>query len=284
MKTIENLNREHSPRTRFGANKFADLTTAEFKNLYLNSKPAIRDPRWPVAPEVSADAIAALPDAFDWRDKGAVTNVKDQGMCGSCWAFSTTGNVEGQWFLAGHAISGLSEQNLVDCDHECMMYEDEKSCDAGCDGGLQPNAYSYILKNGGIDSESSYPYSGEGNKKCSYKPTGRAATIANWTMVSQDEDQIAAYLVAHGPLAIAADAEMWQFYLGGVFYLPCGTSLDHGILIVGYGVETDIFDQQMPFWIIKNSWSDGWGESGYIRVERGNGRCGVNLFVSSSSV
>jgi len=110
------------------------------------------------------------------------------------------------------------------------------------------------------------------------------AKISNFTMISSDEDQMAAYLVQHGPLAIAADADEWQFYIGGVFYVPCTTSLDHGILIVGYGVETDIFDQTMPYWIVKNSWGEDWGESGYLRIERGTGKCGLNQYVSSAIV
>jgi cathepsin F len=103
--------------------------------------------------ELPQSALEATPDSWDWRSKGAVTGVKNQGQCGSCWSFSTTGNVEGQWFLAGNKLVGLSEQNLVDCDHECMEYEGEDACDAGCDGGLMPNAFTYIIKNGGIDTE-----------------------------------------------------------------------------------------------------------------------------------
>jgi len=95
---------------------------------------------------------------------------------------------------------------------------------------------------------------------------------------------MAAYLVAHGPLAIAADAVEWQFYFGGVFYAPCGTQLDHGILIVGYGVETDIFDQTMPYWIVKNSWGADWGDSGYIFIEKGDGKCGLNTYVTSAII
>lgn len=281
---IDQMNKRGSHAT-FGVTKFADLTQDEFKRMYLSTKYPKQHPAdVPVAPKFSEAQIAALPKSFDWRTLGAVTPVKDQGMCGSCWAFSTTGNVEGQWFLAGHKLVGLSEQNLVDCDHECSIYENTTACDAGCGGGLMPNAYKYIIKNGGIDTEASYPYEGD-DDTCRYKSANRGATISNWTMVSQNEDQMMAYLVNHGPLSIAAEADEWQFYLWGVFDYPCGTDLDHGILIVGYGEEIDDFGFNIKYWIVKNSWGQDWGiENGYIWLERGVGECGLNLYVSSSSV
>jgi len=264
-------------------NKFADLSADEFRNLYLSKQTPVRPSNWPVAAPASTEEIEALPSSFDWRSKGAVTGVKNQGQCGSCWSFSATGNVEGQWFLAGNQLVGLSEQNLVDCDHECTTYENQQSCDAGCDGGLQPNAYNYIIKTGGIDTEASYPYEAV-DDTCRFNSKNIGAKISNWTFVSSNETEMAAYLVANGPLAIAADAIEWQFYFGGVFYAPCGTQLDHGILIVGYGVETDIFDQTMPYWIVKNSWGADWGDSGYLYIERGDGLCGLNQYVTSAIV
>jgi len=281
VKRINRLNADYKGVT-FKINKFGDLTKEEFKERYLTQAP-IRNLNWPIAKEVPSEVINNLPTSFDWRTKGAVTDVKDQGSCGSCWAFSATGNIEGQWFLSGHKLMSLSEQNLVDCDHECTTFEDQQSCDSGCDGGLQPNAYTYVIKNKGIDSEDAYPYQGV-DGTCNFTSSNIGAKISNFTMISSDEDQMAAYLVQNGPIAIAANAEEWQFYFGGVFYIPCATSLDHGILIVGYGVETDIFDQTMPFWIVKNSWGESWGESGYIRIERGAGKCGLNQYVSSSIV
>jgi len=283
---IEALNARNT-RAVFGITKFSDMSTEEFKKYYLNSKPAIRPENVPVAPLASVESINALPKSFDWRPKGAVTAVKNQGQCGSCWSFSATGNIEGQWFLAGHSnngeIVGLSEQNLVDCDHQCRMYENQQSCDAGCEGGLQPNAFTYVIKNQGIDTEASYPYTAE-DGTCHYSAANKGAQISNWTFVSQNEDQMAAYLVAHGPLAIAADAEEWQFYIWGVFEGPCGTSLDHGILIVGFGEETDELGFNIKYWIVKNSWGADWGLSGYLWIIRGVGECGLNLYVSSSIV
>jgi len=281
LQIIEDLNAESASAT-FGITKFADMTPQEFKATYLGTKiPNWRDPTWPVAAPYSDDFIKAMPTAFDWRSKGAVTPVKNQGQCGSCWAFSSTGNMEGIWNISGNPLVGLSEQNLVDCDHHCMQYEGESVCDAGCDGGLMPNAFQYVIGNGGIDTENSYGYQGE-DGSCHFKSANIGAKFSNWNMVSGNETQMAAYLFANGPISIAVDAEEWQFYIGGVFDFPwCGESLDHGVLIVGYGVETDWFDEPLDFWVIKNSWGGDWGEDGYIRLERGNSECGDDLFPCS---
>jgi len=261
------------------------LSKEEFKNTYLSSIPAVRSNDAPVAPLYSKEHIASLPDAFDWRDNKppVVTPVKDQGMCGSCWAFSTTGNVEGQWALAGNNLTSLSEQNLVDCDHHCTTFEDEEACDSGCNGGLPNNAYMYIMQNGGINTEKGYPYQGV-DKPCRFKTSDIGAKVLNWTFISKDEEQMAASLVEKGPLSVAVDATVWQFYVGGVLYIPCGTDLDHAVLVTGYGVETNIFFQKMPYWTVKNSWGTWWGSSGYIYVQRGNGKCGINTFVTTSIV
>jgi cathepsin F len=280
---IERLNAQ-SRLAKFGVNKFADLSTDEFKSLYMGTKPFKNNPSWPMLPTLSEQQLKDTPISWDWRDHGAVTPVKDQGQCGSCWSFSTTGNVEGQWFLAGNSLVSLSEQNLVDCDHECMIYEGEQSCDSGCEGGLMPNAFTYIMSNNGIDTEDSYPYLGV-DSTCNFKTQNVGAKISNWTMIPGDEKQMASYLAQIGPLSIAVDATWWQFYLGGVFDFPwCGDSLDHGVLIVGYGNQTDIVDEDVNYWLIKNSWSDSWGESGYIKVYRGDDQCGINLFPCSSLI
>jgi cathepsin F len=277
LEKIKDLNKR-SKTAVFGETKFADLTRDEFAASVLSPMTAVRDESR-VAPDID---VSDLPKEVDWRTKGVVTPIKNQGACGSCWAFSAIGNIEGQWALANHTLTQFSEQNLVDCDHECMQYDGGKSCDAGCNGGLQPNAYNYVIKAGGIDTESDYPYAGV-NGQCQFKKQNIGASIKNWTMISKDEKQIAAQLNARGPLAIAADAVEWQFYIFGIFDLPCGSSLDHGILIVGYGSGESIIGEQ-DYWIIKNSWGEGWGEHGYMRLHRGDGKCGVNQFVSSSIV
>eukprot|EP01092_Planopodium_desertum_P014820 TRINITY_DN75_c0_g1_i1.p1 TRINITY_DN75_c0_g1~~TRINITY_DN75_c0_g1_i1.p1 ORF type:complete len:333 (-),score=67.09 TRINITY_DN75_c0_g1_i1:58-1056(-) len=272
-----------SRTAQFAMNKFGDLSPEEFKATYLSKVPAVRDPTAPVAPLYPISFIQAIPASFDWRTKGAVTPVKNQGQCGSCWAFSAIGNIEGQWFLSGKTLVGLSEQNLVDCDHHCIIYDGQKSCDQGCEGGLQPNAYEYIIGAGGVDTEASYPYEAV-DDTCRFSTANIGAKISNYTMVSTDENQMAAYLYAHGPVAIAVDATVWQFYFFGILDVPCGTSLDHGVLIVGYGSGEDPVFETVDFWNIKNSWGSDWGEEGYIRIERGVGECGCNLYASSSIV
>jgi len=276
LKHIEELNAKKTA-TQFGVTQYADLTREEFKNTRLSSYPFVANPEWPMGSSFSQQAVDALPDSWDWRVKGAVTGVKDQGQCGSCWAFSTTGCIEGQWFLAGHNLTGLSEQHLVDCDHECMEYQGQQTCDAGCEGGLMPNAFNFVLKNNGIDTEDSYPYTAEDGTCQTNGVIG--ATIANWTMIPGNEDQMAAYLVNQGPVSIAVDADDWQYYVGGVFEFPwCGTSLDHGVLIVGYDSEVDWFGQTIQFWWVKNSWGESFGYDGYIKLARGSDQCGDNLF------
>jgi len=249
----------------------------------LMSVDVARNPTWPVAQEYTEEELVNIPPSFDWRDHGAVTPVKNQGLCGCCWAFSTTGNIEGQWFLAGNALPSLSEQNLVDCDHDCSEFENQQTCDAGCHGGLPWNAYNYVLHNAGIDTEASYSYTAV-HGSCKFKSAHIGAKISNWTMVSTNETQIAAYLVQQGPLSVLADAAPWQYYIGGVFDLPCGTQLDHAILLVGYGTKSTMSGQSVDYWLIKNSWGDLWGEKGYIKLRRGVGKCAINTYVSTSLI
>jgi len=270
--------------TRFAINKFSLLSNEEFRAIYQNARmppswTPQADSKWaPLAPK---SEVAGLPNSYDWRTHNppVVTPVKNQGQCGSCYTFSTTGNVEGVWALAGHPLVSLSEQNLMDCDHTCI----DGVCDGGCNGGLMANAFTWIIKNGGIESEADYPYEGY-NDKCRFDKTKIAASISNFTFITKTSDQMQAWIFKNGPISIAADATMWQYYWTGVWYFPCGTSLDHGILIVGWGVETDMFGEQMPYWIVKNSWGADWGMDGYILIERGDNRCGLQKYPISSEI
>jgi cathepsin L len=244
-----------------GMNQMGDLTNAEYRQLYLgfkNQKPTGGEPFVPTN--------EALPTSFDWRTKGAVTGIKDQGQCGSCWSFSTTGSTEGCHFISGKSLVGLSEQNLVDCSGS---YGNE-----GCNGGLMTQAMEYIIENGGIDTESSYPYTAE-DGTCNYNKANSGATLKAYKNVQQGSESDLQNSVNQGPTSVAIDASQssFQFYTSGVYSDPnCSTSqLDHGVLAVGWGVEGG-----QAYWIVKNSWGTSWGANGYILMARNdNNMCGI---------
>ncbi|KAL0476375.1 cathepsin F [Acrasis kona] len=256
-----------------GVNQFYDLSPEEFRRSYL-MKP--RTPEFLLGsmkgalPSENFDARKA-PESFDWREKGAVTKVKNQGNCGSCWAFSATGNIEGVNFIKNKKLVSLSEQNLVDCDHVCVKFEGEEACDNGCDGGLMWSAFQYVQKAGGIDTEKKYPYEGV-DDSCSFKKDEVGAKVSGWKKLPTNEDELAAALVENGPISVAINAEPVQWYSSGILSgSGCDPkALDHGVLIVGYGVE-----KGKKFWIVKNSWGPGWGEEGFFRIARGVNACGI---------
>ncbi|XP_022772697.1 cysteine proteinase 15A-like [Durio zibethinus] len=268
------------PTAIHGVTKFSDLTPSEFRRQFLGLKPLKLPADAQKAPILPTDN---LPDDFDWRDRGAVTGIKDQGSCGSCWSFSTTGALEGAHYLATGELVSLSEQQLVDCDHECDPQE-YGACDSGCNGGLMTSAFEYTLKAGGLEREEDYPYTGNDRGPCKFDKSKIVASVANFSVISVDEEQIAANLVKHGPLAVGINAVFMQTYVKGVScpYI-CFRSLDHGVLLVGYGSAgyAPIRFKEKPYWIIKNSWGENWGEDGYYKICRGHNVCGVDSMVSS---
>ncbi|KAL1490720.1 hypothetical protein ABEB36_013369 [Hypothenemus hampei] len=214
-------------------------------------------------------ANVKLPDSIDWREQGAVTPVKDQGQCGSCWSFSATGALEGQHFRKTGKLVSLSEQNLVDCS--------TKYGNNGCNGGLMDNAFRYIKDNGGIDTETSYPYKAE-DEKCHYTPRNKGATDKGFVDIQQgNELDLKAAVGTVGPVSVAIDAshETFQLYSDGVYFDPdCSSDeLDHGVLVVGYGTDETT---GKDYWLVKNSWGPSWGLKGYIKMARNNeNACGI---------
>eukprot|EP00823_Brevimastigomonas_motovehiculus_P005425 TRINITY_DN3_c0_g1_i1.p1 TRINITY_DN3_c0_g1~~TRINITY_DN3_c0_g1_i1.p1 ORF type:complete len:324 (-),score=73.60 TRINITY_DN3_c0_g1_i1:166-1137(-) len=268
----QNLDRieEHNTQNlgyTLAMNPFGDLTWEEFhaqKTGYLN----IQRPHARSMNVADLTNVAPL-DAVDWRQKGAVTPVKDQGQCGSCWAFSATGSIEGACQLHGHTLLSLSEQELVDCS---SSYGNE-----GCNGGLMDNAFEYVKATKGLALETAYPYVAR-DQKCKSPLPARNCPITGFVDVkAKDEaDLLKAVTIVPVAVAIEADTSAFQFYKSGVFdNAGCGTNLDHGVLAVGYGTEGS-----KDYWIVKNSWGASWGDKGYIRLARGKNMCGITQAAS----
>lgn len=273
LSKIKLLQKNEQETGYYGVTMFADLSPEEFKT-YMGYKKQGNTVKFPMAeiPDIN------LPKEFDWRKYNVVTPVKDQKSCGSCWAFSVTGNVEGQWALKRKELLSLSEQELVDCD----------SLDGGCNGGEMSQAYEAVIKMGGLETESDYPYKAK-NEKCHFNRTEVKVRISGAVNLTQSEEAIAKWLVKNGPVSAGLNAFAMQFYFGGISHPPkflCDPKgLDHGILIVGFGVQKSLISNRTtPYWIIKNSWGQSWGEHGYYRLYRGKGVCGINQDVTSSIV
>lgn len=259
---------------RLGMNHLGDLTNKEI-NDKLNGLllPANRTAG---ATYLPPNNLGDLPDSVDWRTKGYVTPVKDQKECGSCWAFSSTGSLEGQHFRKTNTLVSLSEQNLVDCSR--------KEGNNGCEGGLMDYAFTYVRKNKGIDTEDSYPYTAK-DGKCRFRASDVGATDVGFTDVThKSESALQSAVATVGPVSVAIDASRstFHFYKSGVYYdADCSsTSLDHGVLAVGYGT-----DGGQDYWLVKNSWGTVWGEQGYIQMARNKeNACGIATMASYPNV
>lgn len=261
-----------------GLNKYADMTHQEFVRTMNGYRPHLRRSERPGTEHEDVvrerrellTGSVILPKSVDWREHGYVTPVKDQGHCGSCWAFSSTGALEGQHYKKSHNLISLSEQNLIDCS--------KKYGNMGCDGGLMANAFKYIYENHGVDTENSYPYEAH-DDKCRFKIKTVGADDKGYIEIPAGNEQALTKAIAlKGPVSVAIDAsqESFRLYDGGVYDEPnCGNqeeNLDHGVLVVGYGTDPVHGD----YYLVKNSWSETWGQAGYIKMARNkDNQCGI---------
>jgi C1A family cysteine protease len=250
-----------------GHNPFSDLTLAEFTATYVgkfSENPTLNRER---NFDYSLLKVkVAANSSLDWSTKGAVTPVKNQAQCGSCWAFSTTGSIEGAYQIAGNPLTSLSEQELVSCDNSA-----HGGTDNGCNGGLMDNAFKWIEKNG-ICLEADYPYtSGSGSSGTCKTSCKKVVTVTGLTDVPGEAGMLAALAIGPVSVAIEADKSAFQLYKGGVLdNAACGKQLDHGVLAMGYGT-----DSGKDYYKVKNSWGAAWGEAGYIRMVQGKDQCGI---------
>ncbi|KAL7738276.1 hypothetical protein ACLKA6_006607 [Drosophila palustris] len=249
-----------------GVNQFADLLPKEFESLMLQGlnlteSNSLTDFTYTKPEDVE------IPPAIDWRSKGAVTGVKNQGNCGSCWAFAAVGSLEGQHFVKTRQLISLSEQNLLDCSNR-PPYNN-----GGCKGGDYVRAFRYVQDNGGIDTESSYPYKAV-QQPCRFDKRYVGATVRGIVRIHPNsEAALAVASATKGPIAVAIYAGNLQFYHNGVFNNPsCNKPANHAVTVVGYGHDNRGGD----FWLVKNSWGSDWGEHGYVRMSRNrNNQCGI---------
>ncbi|XP_034729729.1 cathepsin S, ortholog2, tandem duplicate 1 [Etheostoma cragini] len=266
--TLHNLEASMGLHTYdLGMNHMGDLTQEEILQSYATlSVPADLQR----APSTFVGTSGTdIPDTMDWRQKGCVTSVKIQGSCGSCWAFSAAGALEGQLAKKTGKLVDLSPQNLVDCS--------SKYGNHGCNGGLMHYAFQYVIDNQGIDSDASYPYTGQ-TQQCYYNPMNRAANCSNYSFLPRgDEGALKQALATIGPVSVAIDATRptFLFYRSGVYNDPsCTLRVNHGVLAVGYGTLNG-----EDYWLIKNSWGPGFGDQGYIRMARNkSNQCGIGLY------
>ncbi|CAJ1060030.1 cathepsin L1 [Xyrichtys novacula] len=250
-------------------NKYGDLTRQEFQVLQgaMIDTQFVRRGKTASARKLRVNARKFDSWFVDYRKMGYVTEVKDQGYCGSCWAFSTTGAIEGQIFKKTGQLISLSEQNLVDCSRSYGTY--------GCSGAWMANAYDYVIKNG-LMSTSSYPYTSVDTQPCYYDSRLAVAHIKDYRFIPKGDEQALADAVATvGPITVAIDADhsSFLFYSSGIYEeIMCNpNNLSHAVLLVGYGTEGG-----KDYWIIKNSWGSSWGEGGYMRIIRdGSNACGI---------
>jgi len=261
----------------FGDSPFADMDPEEFRNSFLNKNVTNvvddMNTQQPVTAETEGRNLQegrflAAPTSYDWRTHGVVAAVKNQGTCGDCFAFASVSNIESLYAIKYGLLYSFAEQQILDCD----------PYDYGCSGGSAANVFNYLRSYGGLEPTTNYGgYIGY-RKSCVSTSTRMVAKVSGWQRISTSEVDIATALYSYGPLAVAINATPLQYYTSGIINLSsayCSPSaLDHAVVIVGYGSSNGL-----NYWIVRNSWGSAWGESGYFRIARGYGACGINQLV-----
>jgi C1A family cysteine protease len=280
-KFIEDVNSKNLTY-KLGHNQFSGMDSNDFSQYLGISRILYQDYKQLLNENKPIDIVGKVPESIDWVKKGGVTPVKDQGQCGSCWSFSTTGAIEGAYYVKTGTLESFSEQQLVDCDNYLNGGKD-----LGCKGGLMDNAFAWISKNDGLCTEKDYPYvSGTTKKSGTCQSTcakNKNSDVSSYVDVvpKSDNEIMKALSLQPVSIAIQADQKEFQLYKSGVFTGKCGNELDHGVLAVGYG-SLDGLD----YYLVKNSWSTSWGDGGYIKLGRGpqynggDGQCGILLQAS----
>ena len=278
LRSIIRHNLDITQNFTMDVNQFTDLTPDEFKYQYIGGLNSVVGS---YGCKSFSSSNTNTPNSIDWRSKNAVSSVKDQGQCGSCWSFSSTGSMEGAWSISTGKLVDLSEQELVDC-ATGISYGSH-----GCNGGQMEGAFKYIIENGQC-TDTSYPYTSGVSMTSSSCQKCSALAHASYCSDVKPNDQISLKnAVSNQPVAVAisADTMLFQSYSSGVITSEsCYTSLDHGVLIVGYGTENS-----NDYWLVKNSWADTWGDGGYVKIGRSSstndpGICGIAMDPSFPSI
>ncbi|WOG89756.1 hypothetical protein DCAR_0208995 [Daucus carota subsp. sativus] len=280
VQLIEAFNRGEDKGFKLAVNHFADITDDEFRKLHTgfndSLKPSSSANSTPEGTFFKYADIKDVPSSIDWRDKGAVTPIKVQGQCASCYAFSAVAAVEGITQITQGDLISLSEQQIVDCDKD----------DYGCNYGDMRNVFNYIIRNNGITTEYSYPYTGS-QGPCQYNSTNNpAAKINGFQFVPRNSEADLLKAVANQPVSVGIHSTDYQFkfYSGGILNFDCGTELDHAVTIVGYGTNSD----GIKYWIVKNSWNPAWGDAGFAYLIRDyknpQGICGIAIYATYPTI
>jgi len=273
---IDEMNMKQ-PLAQYHISPFTDLTEKEFESYYgLNAEYFQKIQAMKELNSEQQSLIGFVPfeisgidleagnfstgQAFDWRNFDAVTPVKNQLRCGSCWAFAATGDMEGTWKLKTGQLVSLSEEEIISCATSAL----------GCQGGIMSDAYEFVIKNGGISSEAQVPYAGKVTA-CNTTVNGTAASISGWTLLEvSSPEKLKTAVQSLGPIAVAINAYQMMFYKSGIDVCMNSRPVNHGVLLVGYGHQNG-----EDYWIIKNSWGPNWGQNGYYFISTSNKACGV---------